>query len=202
MGLLRKIFGSKPKQANKTDKTSSELLKEATQMRKAGDWDGAIGALKQAYKNAKSEGVSYGADTYLRLPKYLYEAGMRDEAWQEYNRALTHGLDGELPAKEMADVNHGQIYGSMAGQLKKEKKFYDAAVYQAVAALSWEKGMLAQKRKSAMDFDSIKKTLNQSLKKHGDNEIEERFISLVKDALTNPKKHKATDLIRKLNDLK
>jgi predicted negative regulator of RcsB-dependent stress response len=78
MGLLGKIFGSKV-----TKKPSGELLKEATQLKKAGDWDGAIKALRQAYANAKSEGVSYGADAYLRLPKYLYEAGKSDEAWSE-----------------------------------------------------------------------------------------------------------------------
>src|SRR5690554_7193375 len=122
MGLLGKIFGSKV-----ANKTSGELFKEATQLKKAGDWDGAVEALRQAYKNAKSEGVSYGADSYLRLPKYLYEAGRADEAWSEYNRALTVGLDGQAPSEEMVGVDHSQIYGSMAGQLKKEKKFYDAA---------------------------------------------------------------------------
>ncbi|WP_421842299.1 hypothetical protein [Marinobacter algicola] len=197
MGLLGKIFGSKV-----TKKPSGELLKEATQLKKTGDWDGAIKALRQAYANAKSEGVSYGADAYLRLPKYLYEAGKSDEAWSEYNRALTEGLDGQTPSNEMAAVNQSQIYGSMAGQLKKEKKFYDAAMYQAASALSWEKGMLAQRRESELDFESFQKALKQTLKKQDADEVHEQFIALVKEAVLNPKKHQVADLITQLRDLK
>lgn len=197
MGLLGKIFGSKV-----ANKPSGELMKEATQLKKSGDWEGAIKALRQAYTNARSEGVSYGADAYLRLPKYLYEAGRPDEAWTEYNRAITNGLDGQTPSNEMAEVNHSQIYGSMAGQLKKEKKFYDSAIYQAASALSWEKGMLAQKRNSELDFDSLQKTLKQSLKKHDANEVHEQFMALVKEAVSNPKNHEVADLITQLRDLK
>jgi len=197
MGLFGKIFGSRV-----ANKTSGELLKEATQLKKAGDWDGAVEALRQAYKNAKSEGVSYGADTYLRLPKYLYEAGRADEALSEYNRALTEGLDGQAPSKEMAAVNQSQIYGSMAGQLKKEKKFYDAAMYQAASALSWEKGMLAQQRESELDFDSLQKTIKQTLKKLDANEAHEQFIALVKEAVSNPKSHNIADIITQLRDIK
>ncbi|WP_290519009.1 hypothetical protein [Alcanivorax sp.] len=197
MRLLGKIFGSKV-----AKKPSGELLKEATQLKKSGDWDGAIKALRQAYTSAKSEGVAYGADTYLRLPKYLYEAGKSDEAWSEYNRALTEGLDGQTPSKEMAAVNQSQIYGSMAGQLKKEKKFYDAAMYQAASALSWEKGMLAQKRELELDFESLQKALKQTLKKHNADEVHEQFIALVKEAVSNPKKHQVADLITQLRGLK
>lgn len=197
MGVLGKIFGSKV-----AKKRSGELLKEATQLKKSGDWDGAIKSLRQAYKNAKSEGVSYGADAYLRLPKYLFESGKSDEAWSEYNRALTEGLDGSTPSKEMAAVNQSQIYDSMAGQLKKEKKFYDTAIYQAASALSWEQGMLAQKRKSELDLESLQKALKQTLKKHDDDEVHEQFIALVKGAVSNPNKHQVVGLITQLRDLK
>lgn len=190
MGLLGKIFGSKV-----ANKTSGELLKEATQLKKAGDWDGAIEALRQAYKNAKSEGVSYGADFYLRLPKYLYEAGRADEAWSEYNRALTEGLDGQAPSKEMVAVDQSQIYGSMAGQLKKEKEFYDAAIYQAASALSWEKGMLAQQRESELNFDSLRKAIEQTLKKNSSKEAHEQFFALVKQAVSNPKDYQVARVL-------
>lgn len=196
MGLFGKILGSKA-----ANKTSGELLKEATQLKKTGDWDGATQALMKAYKSAKSEGVSYGADVYLRLPKYLYEAGRPDEAWLEYNRALTKGLDGQTPSKDMAEVNQSQIYGSMAGQLKKEKKFYDAAIYQAVSALSWEKGMLVQQRESELDIDSLQKTIEQTLKKSSDKEAHEEFITLVKEAVSNPQSHQVAGLIAQLRDL-
>lgn len=197
MGLLGKIFGSKA-----AKKPSNLLLKEATQLKKSGDWDGAIKALQQAYKNARSEGVSYGADTYLRLPKYLYEAGKSDEAWSEYNRALTRGLDEQVPSKEMAAVDQSQIYASMAGQLKKEKKFFDAAIYQAASALSWEKGMLAQKRESELDFDLLEKNLIKILKRNQSNDVSEQFIAVVKDAISNPHSNQVNNLIRQLGRLK
>lgn len=196
MGLLGKIFGSKV-----AGKTSGELFKEATQLKKAGDWNGAIGALRQAYKNAKFEGVTYGADTYLRLPKYLYEAGRADEARLEYNRALTEGLDGRAPSKEMVAVEQSQIYGSMSGQFKKEKKFYEAAIYQAASALSWEKGMLAQERESEINFDSLQNSIEQALKKHVSKEVHEQFFALVKSAVSNPKDYQVASLISQLRDL-
>ena len=197
MGLFGKIFGSKV-----ANKTSRELLKEATQLKKAGDWNGAIQSLRQAYKYSKSEGISYGANVYLRLPKYLYEAGRADEAWSEYNRLLSEGLNGKAPSKEMAEVNQSQIYGSMAGQLKKEKKFYDAAIYQAASALSWEKGMLEQQRKSEHDLFSLQKILEQTLKKSKGKEAHEEFIALVRKAVENPKSHKVVSLIAQLHALK
>ncbi|MFT4731262.1 MAG: tetratricopeptide (TPR) repeat protein [Gammaproteobacteria bacterium] len=197
MGLFGKIFGSRV-----ANKTSGELLKEATQLKKSGDWDGAIEALRKAYKKAKSEGISYGADAYLRLPKYLYEAGRAGEAWSEYNRALAEGLDGQAPSKEMASVEHSQVYGSMAGQLKKEKKFYDAAMYQAGSALSWEKGMVEQQRESELDFDLLQKTIKQTLKKYDANEAHEQFIDLVKEATSNPMSNSIAGLITKLRDIK
>lgn len=64
--------------------SSGDLLKQATANKKAGDWDGAISCLKQAYAKSLTEGVVHGLDAYLRLPKYLFEAGMLDEAWGEY----------------------------------------------------------------------------------------------------------------------
>jgi tetratricopeptide (TPR) repeat protein len=184
------------------NKSSGELLKEATQLKKSDDWDGAINALREAYKKAKYEGVDYAANTYLRLPKYLYGAGRLEEAWSEYNLALSEGFNGEIPSNEMVAVNHSQIYGSMAGQLKKEKKFYDAAVYQAASALLWEKGMLAQKRDSEMNIDSINKTISQTLKKSGENEAQEQFMIVVQNSLANPRNKQVSDLIRTLCELK
>lgn len=197
MGLFGKIFDSKV-----AIKTSGELLKEATQLKKAGDWDGAIQSLRQAYKNSKSEGISYGADVYLRLPKYLYEAGRSDEAWSEYNRALIEGLDGKTPSEDMAKVNQSQIYGSMATQLKKEKKFYDAAIYQAASALSWEKGMLEQQRNSEHDLDSLQKTIEQTLKKSDKKGSHEEFIAVVRNTVKNPKSNNVAGLIAQLHALK
>ena len=196
MGLFGKIFGSK-----NSKRTSGELFKEATRLKKTGDWDGAIQSLKQAYKKARSEGVSYGTDVYLRLPKYLYEAGRPDEAWSVYNRALTEGLDGQNKSKEMAEVNQSQIYGSMAGQLKKEKKFYEAAIYQGASALSWGKGMLVQKRDSEHDLDSIQKAIEQTLKKSDYKEVHEKFIVFVREAVANPKSHNVVGLITQLRGL-
>lgn len=192
MGLLGKFFGQR-----QTQKSSSSLFKEATQLKKSGNWDDAIQTLRQAYETARGEGVSFGADTYLKLPKYLYEAGRSDEAWSEYNRMLYEGVDGRGLDSDFSDTTLSQIYGAMAGQLKKGKKFHESVIYQAVAALSWEKSMLQQNRKSELNIDSLEKSIEQTLKKNKAKYSDE-FLLIVREALSRPKNHSVTELFNKL----
>jgi hypothetical protein len=196
MSFLKKQFPSKP-----PAKTSQELLKEATQLKKSSDWGGAIDKLTSAYDAARQEKVSYGADVYLRLPKYLYEAGNKDEAWAEYNRALTEGFDGKSPPKELVHIEHSQIYGAMASQLKKEKKYFDSAIFTAASGVSWQKGMIAQKRRSELDSASMEKSIEQLLDKGGKKNILPDFIAIFREALSNPKPTQVSELMRRLNGL-
>lgn len=197
MGFLSKIFNVKV-----VNKTSRELLKEATSLKKSGDIHGAIESLRQAYQASKSEGVTFSADVYLRLPKYLYQAGKPDEAWSEYNRALAQGFNGETPSVEMAEINQSEIYGSMANQLTKEKKFYHAAVFQAASSLAWQRGMLIQHRKSELDVAALQNTIKKTLEKSDQKNASDQFLAIVMEAFEDPKQNQVKELIDHLYRLK
>ena len=187
------LFGLKP---------SNEWLKDATKHKKAGNWEKAIDSLKRGYKKAKAERVTYSSSYYLRLPKYLYEAGRSDEAWAEYNKMLTNGFDdGELYPKSVY-MAQSQIYGSMSGQLKKENKLFESAIYSAVSSLLWEKEMLEQGRASEVEVNSVIASIDKLLKKTCKNNERELFLSIVRSALCTPRSIGATELMRELQSLK
>lgn len=85
--------------------------------------------------------------------------------------------------------------------MKKEKQFYDAAIYQAASALSWEQGMLAQQRQSELHLDLLQKTIEQTLKLSADKEDYEEFIALARAAVANPKSYQVASLMDELHDL-
>lgn len=68
---------------------ADELLKKATALKAKGDWSGAIKCLRKAYAALGDDIVNYSAETSLRLPLFLQQAGRFDEAMQEFNRLLS-----------------------------------------------------------------------------------------------------------------
>ena len=62
-----------------------KLLREATALKKAGDWDGAIAALRES---AAVGGDDLTIQERLRLPLYLAQAGRMDEAEAEFTAEL------------------------------------------------------------------------------------------------------------------
>lgn len=221
MGFFSNLFRSKPKQVSRVSppakptarpkptikpaptiqsashiKTSGDLLKAATQFKKDGDWDSALSSLEKAYLLMQSDGVDRSAATYLRYPKYLFEAGRGDEAWREYEEALEEGLGGIAPGNFMKYVEHSQIYGSMALQRKREKRFFESAVYQAASSLAWDKGMIAQKRPVTYDAISFESAMLKTLKKDKDVERHEKLLTLGHIALESPKKHTPENFIQ------
>ena len=65
-----------------------ELLKQATAQKNAGDLPSAIKSLKIAYEELNKNSMLYPIQTYLRLPLYLQEAEIKDEAWEEFNKLI------------------------------------------------------------------------------------------------------------------
>ncbi len=186
----------------KIKKSSGDYFKLATQHKKNKEWDEAIDCLRNAYEKATQEGVTFGANQYLRLPKYLFMAGKTDEAWREYNVYLTNGFTEVTTSKDIIFIDHSAIYGAMAAQLKKEKKFFDAEVFIAVSSLAWQKGMLAQKRKSELEIDSVLSSIAPSLKKAGKSEANKEFQIIVREYITKPESKECSSLIRELEQLK
>jgi len=115
-----------------TPDRSSVLLREATQRKKAGDFDGAVELLREAYREMEREGPQHGAEIYLRLPMMLHLAGRNDEAWAEYNRLLIHPPDPRL-SKSGLQVWHSEVYDKMRLFRQREGKHLDAARFGILA---------------------------------------------------------------------
>lgn len=117
MGFLQSLFGKKKPEITITmhveddyvESEVSRLLRQATAKKDAGDLEGAIATLKQAYGEMAKEEMDYGIDPLLRLPMYLQAAGRNDEAWGEFNRLILESMkkahDPILHAIEQAAIH-------------------------------------------------------------------------------------------------
>lgn len=103
------------------------LLKEATQRKRQGDFEGAISCLRQAVSKAGWAGLALR--DRLRIPKYLAEAGKQDAAWKEYNRLIAQI---SVKAKDLFSLSIGlyEIHRAMALHLRKEKRGADAFAHE------------------------------------------------------------------------
>ncbi len=68
---------------------ASSLHRQATVLKDAGDWDGAIEILRSAKPHMERSGVSYPPDTWDRLPRYLQRVGRYAEAMAEFDYLLS-----------------------------------------------------------------------------------------------------------------
>jgi hypothetical protein len=102
MSLLDKLFGNESERPEVTITLKTEfipsagydtpyqpsrcdiLLKEATEHKKIRNWPSAIKCLREAYADIEKVSTIYPIDTFLRLPMYMFEAGQKEEAWQEF----------------------------------------------------------------------------------------------------------------------
>jgi hypothetical protein len=102
------------------DFSASDLLKQATQLKKEKLYDEAIEKLKAAY-------VAYGHESLmtkdlLRLPMYLQLAGRKDDGWRILN---------EMNIKLTDVFSQADIANQMRVFLQKEKNFQQALVFSA-----------------------------------------------------------------------
>lgn len=97
---------------------SRELLKQATQLKKAKEYDLACKKLKEAYECPDANNLM--VKDRLRLPMYLQLAGRNDEAWRILN---------ELNAEYTDVFSQADIAKQMRVFLQKEKRFKNAILY-------------------------------------------------------------------------
>ena len=108
------------------------LLKEATKKKRQGDFDGAIACLRQAIVAAIKAGGGLPIKELLRLPKYLAEAGKRDEAWGEYNKLIVK-LSQEPTDLFSLYLGYYEIHHAMSLHVKKEKRFKDMVIHELMS---------------------------------------------------------------------
>lgn len=178
---------------------SSQLLKQATALKREQKIDDAIELIKQAHRVAITEPETLAASSYLKLPQYLLLANRNDEAWATLNEMLLNGISGQHPVKEMHWVECSQIYSQMAKQSKKEKCLKDAATYDVVSSVCWQKAMLIQDRPNdaMLDADKVIQSTRKALCDEPDDVVL-RFVSVAKNALEQNGNISPSDVLRDL----
>ena len=99
---------------------ASETLKVATELNRDGNLPAAVLVLREAYKKFGNSSVSYGVDTYLRLPSYLQKLGRYDEAWGFLNELLTRGYPNQIQNEALILLSRSKIYKAMCRLLQHE----------------------------------------------------------------------------------
>lgn len=163
-----------PKNVVKEYFESYKLLREATKLKKSGDINGAIEALKMAYSIKEEEGEKFEIEDYLRLPNYLRMAGKNDKAWGFYNKML---LENRSPYSQW------KIYDKMRLHLQREGKNEQAVIFGVFSHLMLE--LWIDKYKREEGEDALSDWMRQQTTK-------DDIIKLVGDLLKKAKRDKFT----------
>ena len=128
------------------DERASELLKLATEKKKANDWDSAIAALKEAYREIGQSQLGYSLETFIRLPLYLQSAGRSKEAWIAFNDLLFKGFPTQIADDTFVPMSRSTLFDKMRLFLQREKKNQLAEIFSIFSAMSWRVGLQRQDR--------------------------------------------------------
>lgn len=132
--------------ANDIDKIANDLLKKATQKKRANEIDAAILCLKQAYLNIAKTQIDYSVEVFLRLPLYLQAAKKNTEAWNEFENLLQNGYPNQSSSKETKPMINAVIYDKMRLFLQRNNQFIEAVSYGVYSILLIHYGLFLQKR--------------------------------------------------------
>ena len=162
---------------------SQKLLKEATARKKAGDLDGAIESLREAFSQTGEDGGGYGLTALLRLPMYLQEAGRSDEAWGELNELILRMSSGQDKSLAMMDISI--IYDKMRLFRQREKKPEGAVIFGIFSYLSWATGLHMQERLEELEDyvsrEKLEATILKLLKKAKKGDLLEQICDIVEE---------------------
>lgn len=122
-----------------------ERLKQATALKRAGQWGDAVSTLQAAVADARPHGVEIDLATRIRVAQYLHGAGQRDTAWGEFNQLLIEASKFS-PDRTVRPMIESEIYSKMALALQREERWVDYANVALLAQLSWMKGLSLQRR--------------------------------------------------------
>lgn len=204
--LIEALFGGgkSGSQTGRSDVSSRELLKRATQQKREGQLDAAVASLREAYELTKQESTVRGIDTYLRLPMYLQKAGRPDEAWQEFNRLLHDGYPNQLGDPSVRPMENSKVYDKMHLFLQREGHEKKAVQYGILSMISWAKGLLRQDRASEyndyIQSSNVEGRVEKLLKKAGCEEKIEVIVQVALKSLDNPESIDFDHLGERLGD--
>ncbi len=196
---------------------ASETLKVATELNRDGNLPAAVLVLKEAYKQIGNSSVSYGVDTYLRLPSYLQKLGRYDEAWGFLNELLARGYPNQIQNEALILLSRSKIYKAMGRLLQHEGKGRMAIIFLAASIVAeaqycylqseekdWPKDF---RKERAATFQSLSEatSIHEKIKKIAKKEITETkledVINYLCRTLSRPKTVKYDRLIVELDSL-
>ncbi|MFH0947486.1 MAG: hypothetical protein V1833_00600 [Elusimicrobiota bacterium] len=160
---------------------ASELLKEATAMKKSRNIEEAIKILKDAYLKMENKiGDNISVDILARLPQYLQEAGKNDEAWGEFNKLLIK-ISSRKQHAWFRPIELAQIHDKMRLFLQREGKYKIAIKHGIFFCLYLAIGFYKQNRKDQIDFYFAKENIIKLLKKADKEHSLDKIALLVEE---------------------
>ena len=127
------------------------LLKEASARKLAGDTEGVISLLKEAYAEIAKSGKIWNVSPFLRLPMYLQKLGREDEAWQELNLIISKGYPGQPKDKSILMIEHSMVYDKMRLFLQRSGKSEKAVKYGILAYVTLAHALHKQGRMTELE---------------------------------------------------
>lgn len=135
----RRGFGFTVEVTTSTDpeyELARQLFKDATAASQDQP-DLAVAKFRKAYQHAAQTNVDFGIHVFLRLPRYLQEAGRPDEAWHEFNELLASGYPNMSTGDALWHFTESAVYDKMRLFLQREKR-PSAAVIFGVKSVVWD----------------------------------------------------------------
>ncbi len=143
-GLANLGFDSEVVRHTSTEhEQARQLFKDATAA-SAEDPDKAIALFRKACDQAALTSVDHGIDVYLRLPRYLQEAGKSEEGWREFNNLLVKGYPNMLEGNRTRHYMESAVYDKMRLFLQREKRTAEAVVFGAKSIIFEIKALLTE----------------------------------------------------------
>lgn len=127
-----------------------ELLKLATNCKKAGDIKNAVRILKEAHKAISRTATDHGVDVFLRLPRYQQLAKRPEQAWKEFNLLLVEGYPNQNRDEAFIVMDHSIIYDKMRLFLQRENCSKEAVKFGIFSWLLWAISLQKQEKKKEL----------------------------------------------------
>jgi len=140
-----------------------ELLKLATNCKKAGDTKNAVRILKEAYRAINRTNIDHGVDVFLRLPHYQQLAGRPEQAWKEFNLLLVEGYPNQNRDEAFIVMDHSVIYDKMRLFLQRENCHKEAIKFGIFSWLLWAIALHKQNKKKELKSWTANKQMESML---------------------------------------
>lgn len=169
--------------ADDIDKIANDLLKKATQKKRAKEIDVAILYLKKAYFEIAKTQIDYSVEVFLRLPLYLQAAKKNTEAWNEFENLLRNGYPNQNSSEETKPMIDAVIYDKMRLFLQRNNQFIEAVSYGVYSILLIHYGLFLQKRFTELsglkEKTLIKEKIEPILKKAARLDLVDKVSDLI-----------------------